>query len=497
MDLFAGCDSFTGERRDPAVKGTAGPPRDSRVVYHATVCRSSDEVRLALSLSSKESATLPGLGSADIKQRYVGEMKMTSTSVAMVVYVGVIIGVTSFHDVQLLPDAGVPATEEAVGRFIQVHGDSWVSSVSLGSEYWATYMFETASLEQQSELAAELAVGGEVYGVDIEKDVRAKVTAVIQKSRARLDFKQMATGYAGTLPSTREEAFKFASEFPGKEHPAPTVVECELQGYEHVPHCDFHGLWKPVSRSRELFLRHDRPMQSIIPQLGAIRELVNQGDLLNDIYRTYGYAGDHRLDEVMKQARNDLEALEATAEGVAREPWKEWRVPSTQSLGAGIPQLNVTLQRSFRYGGEGGDEHPGPDLSYVQQRKRFAGLTAHTNGIVTMLDLVWRDPEQREYHDQYGTDGGDSHSISLAKDEYVTSVRLRTGDMLDQVSITTSHGQALEFGGGGGSSHGPMAFHEGGCSFLGFYGRAGWRVDGLGTVGAAFSPATWAERKVR
>jgi hypothetical protein len=489
-ELFGGYDTFTGINRAPAVIGNVSKPTDSRVLFRASVCKRVTEVQKSLTVSGSASISY-GPIDVDAKASYVNDLSVTSTSVVVVVYVATVQGTTTYRDVTF--DPALHPTQDTLLNFYTQHGDSFVESVTLGAEYWATYVFFATSEKEQTDIATQLN-GAAEWGTGTSIDIRisAAISKMITDSKVTSSFSQEALGYAGDLPSA-DNIIAFAQSFPSLPKAAPAVVAFTTSGYEHAPKAPVDIL-QPLSRSREQFIDLQDPSSSssLAGRLAQVGPLANQARTLLNIYDTYYYTVDTKLSNVHKMAEDDVQALRKKAKEVAKDPVTPWEIPEAPSLSYGIPELNVAIRQSRRWGGDGGEAFPGPEeVSQVREQWKLTQLQTRSGIYIDQIKLTWTDPALASRSQRRGGDGGSEHTINLAPDEYVTKVIVRNGSQVDHLMITTSKNQLGNWGGGGGGEQDPVDFAPNGKVFLGFYGRSGGVIDALGVVWAEFSPAIW------
>jgi hypothetical protein len=132
-------------------------------------------------------------------------------------------------------------------------------------------------------------------------------------------------------------------------------------------------------------------------------------------------------------------------------------------------------------GGDGGDAFDdqtqlGPDPATV----RIIGLIVRSGKFVDSITPIYQDGTGKVRVVQHGGDGGDRHPpVDLAPGEFITEISGRSGQFVDSLTLETSLGQRLSFGGSGGGpvegyefppeTDGPqevVAFHGGATQFL-------------------------------
>jgi hypothetical protein len=96
-----------------------------------------------------------GVATVDAKSSFSKTLKTTSTSLSMIVSTRVVSGtetatgtITEFSSKAITESISA----EGIGAFLSSYGDSFVNSITLGSEYYAVYTFFTESESEQSDL---------------------------------------------------------------------------------------------------------------------------------------------------------------------------------------------------------------------------------------------------------------------------------------------------------------------------------------------------------
>ena len=169
--LFQVYNTFTGSACATAVTGTASPTGASERCDY-TVCTDFHSLLQALSIST--SATDDFLeGSVDAKATFVNGLHLTTYSVTVLVYASVITGDLAYTDVQ--PPASLP-TPACLDQFFPSYGDCFVSSLTVGAEYIAAFVFYAQSKEEQTAVTSALSA----QGITEEGDLTASVAAGLQ-----------------------------------------------------------------------------------------------------------------------------------------------------------------------------------------------------------------------------------------------------------------------------------------------------------------------------
>src|SRR5262249_45610476 len=148
------------------------------------------------------------------------------------VYASLITGDSAYTDVQ--PPAALP-TPAGLNQFFQTYGDCFVSSLTVGAEYIAAFVFYAQSQEEQTAVTTALSA----QGITDEGDLSASVAAGLQVATTTIQTRQasdqIVNGITGlNLPQGPQAMIAFALDFGTLQPDAPTVVSYGTTGYEHV-----------------------------------------------------------------------------------------------------------------------------------------------------------------------------------------------------------------------------------------------------------------------
>lgn len=96
--------------------------------------------------------------------------------------------------------------------------------------------------------------------------------------------------------------------------------------------------------------------------------------------------------------------------------------------------------RGIRLGGGGGDPHPHLPL-------KNCTITLHGDRMVNAINIQYNNGHQMFL----GKGGGNvSGPLTLNGNDHITEIEVRTGDMVDFISMKDNKGNRIQAGGGGG-----------------------------------------------
>lgn len=335
--LFQGYDTFTASASpNTAVSGSYSTVGGAAQVRYA-VCQSMSDVANALHISAELSASTI-FGSIDAKTDYVQSLKLTETCILVTVYANAVAGTQASTDAQVRD--GVTFTD--LNDWYGAYGDSFISKLTLGAEYIATYTFYSQTREEQESLISSLRAQTGALGGDVSASLDTEIRSVANASQVRFDFDQQIFGMSGVPLPTNAELATFALSFPALDVSPGEVIEFETTGYEHLP-APWHTRFAPVVKTRDAFTGGPFGTGSLAQDLDSLIGLDNQTQWIKQIYAIYGYDGDTKLAARQRQITADRQALAgvlttiATVDVTVVPP-----VPELPSLTFGNPVVTCT-----------------------------------------------------------------------------------------------------------------------------------------------------------
>lgn len=142
----------------------------------------------------------------------------------------------------------------------------------------------------------------------------------------------------------------------------------------------------------------------------------------------------------------------------------------------------MTTKNTDVFGGHGGSEFT--DTHDVASWGRITQIHIRHGAEVDAIATTYANGQYLSH----GGTGGTLTTISLRDDEFITSVDLRSGARLDQITLHSSKGVTYgPYGGNGGSPH-SVSFGSDVLQY--FFGRSGARMDAIGFAYGTKPPVT-------
>jgi hypothetical protein len=133
-------------------------------------------------------------------------------------------------DYRLTQTAQSYLEKEGLTKFFEGHGDAFVSSVTLGSEYYAVYVFHAQTRAEQTQLMVDIKANGVYSGASANASLETKVNKLRETTSTRSDCHQRLRGIVGQELPPPEKLITFAAAFPklAQKRPAMPTNAVEL-----------------------------------------------------------------------------------------------------------------------------------------------------------------------------------------------------------------------------------------------------------------------------
>ena len=385
--LFQGYDSVTANGKQSAATG-ASQATGAESTSYCSIAKTATELAKSLQIDASLSASYAGLGSVDAKMSFFHSLNVTTSSLSVVVYARKVTGSTTRTDARLKDGIAIPADDDKLADFVSTYGDSYVSSITLGGEYYAVYTFYSETEEEQTKVEADLKASGIVAGVSLSAEVSTKISSYSKTSTTRSVFNQHMTGIESPPQVGPEEIATFASKFPGLNLDRPVVIAITTTGYEELT--GFRRHFTKIVRARRYFVDED----GIAAKLAKLKQIDNQATLIKHIYDFYGGHHDEVLDRNQAAVRADLKAIRQQLDDYSDDPTQSFTEPPLSSLAKGSPTLKfehgITL-----YGGNSGEPFDDVDVAaYLRRRTRIVKLRIKTGEWIDHIETTYANEAQ-------------------------------------------------------------------------------------------------------
>lgn len=487
--LFQGYDSVNGFGVSTAVEGTSvdrGAP--STVKCHVT--EDIESLYKALEINQSASVSFGPVDSLSEKAKFVKSLNLTTHCINIVVYARHIQKKEVATDPKLKGGIEPPTDDNSLCNFFRGYGDSFVSSLTTGAEYYAVYTFYSRSKEQKTSVSAELKGKGVFDGVTVETELQSKLDAVSKSTQTNMSFSQNVSGIADPKLPTPNKLVEYAIGFTSIPVDMPCVITFDSTGYEHVPQVEN---FQPIAKNRRYFIG-DSQVSGLTADLVKLCELRTQIKWLQEIYRFYNNFTDPEVNKALGDVQSDIGKIDQQMKTYLDNPIAHFEHLSLPSLELGMPQLKYKIGESPKVGQDGPEVFDDVNINtYLQSKTRIKNLQLRTGGYVNILIVTYqsegKDPDKKTH----GTETKGTHFsdlLELLDWQFVTQISGYSGDFVDKLKITISDGRSIE--GGGDQSDNAFRWD---CPdddiVLGFKGQCGGYINQIQAVYAILQPAKW------
>ena len=488
VKLFRGYDTVArGMLSSSAIVGDY-EKSDARSTVRVEVCESLSELADALEIDASLSVSYLKAVSVTAKMEFAKKLNVTARSVTIVVYAIHEIGTWTAKDAKLQDGVSAPTDDDSAADFAQSYGDSFIRSVTLGGEYFAVYIFNTETREEQQNLTASLKAEGIGGGVKAEADVQVKLSNFLKTTKTSWTLKQEITGIANPSFPAQDKLIEFALSFSKQTPDSPATTNVKVLGHESVP--KFGRKFAKVVRNRRHFLNPEDGLLSSLAQLNAVR---NQVAWLKRIYDRYNYQDDTALLAFERDLLADIKAINNQVADWEMDAASDFTAPKLPALTQGEPVLQFDEPQAKAWGGTSAG--PWDVMSVgnaIRNRNRIQSIRLATGqhdgtDLLGRLELDYAS-DKRNWSEAHGESVKVAQpKLNLEEGQFPVRFEIRYGRYVDWLRIHLSDGRTTEAGGPGGRPDDWTV--PAGHFVVGFGGRSGAVIDELQVHYARLKPA--------
>jgi|GEM_PF-3818594 len=327
-ELYDGFDSFTGQALgESAVSGSSSTGLNGSSSNTVSICTDTDSVTSAISVSGSVSDA-----NASAKATWVQSLSVTSTSVVVVVHT-VVQSITQADHYGLVPGSA-PSSDDQIQSFFKSYGDSWVSELLVGAEYYAAFVYDSTSVEQQQSITSKLSASAGNLSASLSATLNN--TASDTQTTMRINQQMLGPTTLAYPSADADSIVTFALDFTANVGGQYTVLAYGVTGYEDVGVSDFGA----VVKNRNL-LGTASPLP-FVDTLAALNNLQSQMDLIQDMYTAYGYTGDTEFTKRAGDVGDDVHTLTNLINDIEQNVTGANPPPTLKTLGYGTPLVTYT-----------------------------------------------------------------------------------------------------------------------------------------------------------
>jgi hypothetical protein len=492
INLGSGYNTFRKSAAHTILNFTVDDVKQGGVNSYANVyfCRNTKEVFRALKVDASLSVDSTW-GSFKDKFEFVNNLQLNTTSIV------ILVSATKETELSTLEKASFKKYiqhSDAKSVYMQ-GGDSYVSSITKGTQFIAAYSFVSYDKETYNNLVNAAEASFKVYGSTFNANFGINITNIQQLKGVTYNFEQKGIGFTNVKFPEPDHLVEFVLNFNNINSNGPVVLSFITDSYSQIAGCP--DGFEQIDSYRHAY---ENPYTGY----AAIDLLAkNNKSLIKDISKIYDYYGclnvDTKLTSVPAKLDEDSKNIATWLKVVSEDPTIKDIKPPVLSDGieAGLPKVNYYLLRGdTSAGGTGGE-------GFVDVRKNDilngilpTEIKLKGGKVLDSIETTYTFADGRPAVSfKHGRDGGKApDTIQIQQGEYITKVTAKHGDLVNQVTIMT-HEQFIV-----GPKDPKNASHEDTLwdsdkkeysRFVGWSGSSGKYIDQLRALYVKFSAATW------
>ncbi|KAJ3282212.1 hypothetical protein HK104_011041 [Borealophlyctis nickersoniae] len=316
-------------------------------------CESEADILNALDVSADLAVKGPW-GSFDAKVKFAKKHHFTSKTIVLLVKAMQ----TTKTTVDTVKFSADPPPQTAKDIYNQ-GGDSYVSYVSCGAHYLASYTYVATDDESFQQLNAEIDGSfGDISTLSLQSTTNLK--NIEDNKKVKTKIHQTAIGWKGDYPGDTDAIVKFALGFGGLKLTDPELIEFHTLPYDSVACCpdvDEMNKRRNLYVNRELPGPHPKPDREYSTYLLSAKTCVDRISKVNDFYGCYGFES-----LVTRLAKYDYKSR-LQADIAELERWRDTVADNPSAPDSDIPKLNLGGAKYFEF----------PTAEYLLQRGTRVG----------------------------------------------------------------------------------------------------------------------------
>lgn len=486
VSLFQGFSSAEGKSKPSTIIHGETTTGNASSEIGLKVTLSSFELRQAQGVSREAGIGMDGLGSISQLTEFYQSLKITETTLCVVAYAKRYISTVAVTDSRLKDGIRAPATAEQVNEFVHSYGDTFVSEITKGGQYFEVFTFHCHSVEQMTEVKNSLAAEGVVEGINVQASLEAKLSVASKNFNLQYGFNQKMIGVESEKYPTQDEAIDFVLHFINDNKvKIDRVCAFKITSYFEV--AQLTSAFKGVKHNQDLL--YGSGVGQLFKQCGLYQ--LNQLDALalslseiDQIYLKMNATPDDSYAEKRAAVLQEQSAITKIFEEYVRDPSKPIVLPATPALHFGIPVLQLESQTQANpVGGPGGKAFS--DFVVFRDFYEIGFPIALNVQAGRYIDQISTEYKKTASNSSlvviHGRPGGDNKvAITLHPGEYIQKISAQGGTYVDYLKYELNTGAT--FAAGSYQSH--LTLHtlfdaSNGFRFYGYIGRSQSWIDQL------------------
>lgn len=496
--LFQGFSSAEGKTKPTTIlKGDSGKANASSEIG-VKITASSFELREALGLSREVGVGMDGLGDVSQATEFYQSLNVTETTLCVIAYAKRLVSTDFVKEARLQEGIRAPSTDAEIDEFVAIYGDTFVSEVTKGGQYWAVFKFQCKSVEQMVALKNNLAAQGVVDGVQVKASITSSLSIASSNLNMTYEFTQKMIGVEAEAYPTQDEAITFVLGFiNSKNVKIDGICAFKLTSFYEIP-----GLtesFKNIKHNQDLLYGSGTSNQFFDCAMYKHNQLSSLVESIKLIKKTYAYLS-VKPEEVFMvksaEAEKDYLNIMNVFEGYVRSPSQVITLPNTPSLNYGIPCLQLENNVSAAIGGDGGIP-----FSDMQALRDFdvVGLPSligiDSGKYIDCISTEYKSSKNSRLMISHGRKGADKYTaLEIRSGEYISSIKGQGGVYVDYLEYTLNTGYKITAGTYKDNLTLKTLFEsKDNFQFYGYVGRAQSWIDQLQVISIRPKAVNWVQ----
>jgi hypothetical protein len=374
-------------------------------------------------------------------------------------------------------------------------GDSFVSSVTKGGQYLASFTFSATTGDQFTSLENITNTEFSGWGINFSADFEVRLNKITSSSSITYSIDQQTIGFSQALPSTVDQIVTFVENWGTVPITQPAVFDFSTSSYSTVWGCP--SQFSQVDVYRKAYVD---PLGSV-PRISDYELMANEAltqiSSVSALYNHYGCISvDPRLQNVPPALKAMNSSIAAWRELVDQDPTNpNIPAPSINTDILSIPSPVYTIVVEAQVGGSGGDGFTDVYLPQIAQGILPTQIVIRGDAWMNRL-TTWYAVQTGTLNSPLahgGDEGADCPAIQFGPGEFVTSITAHYGSFVNQLTIVTNlNPNGVSYPPNPQSTGPPQTFTTpANSAFVGWAGKSGVYVDSLTPMYVQFAPCTW------
>lgn len=497
VDLFQGFSSAEGKAKPATViKGESSTGNASSDIG-VKVTASSFELRQALGISREAGIGMDGLGNISQLTEFYQSLNITETTLCVIAYAKRYISTVSVTNASLKDGIKAPTTANEVNEFVYSYGDTFVSEITKGGQYWAVFTFHCKSIEQMTEVKNNLAAQGVIDGIDVKASLTSKLSVASSNFNMTYEFTQKMIGVESEKYPSQDEAIDFVLNFINDDK----VKIDGICAFKITSYFDVAGMsraFQVVKQNQDLL--YDSGVGKQFKQCGLYK--LNQLDsiarsvaIIDDVYVRLNGTPDKSFTQQRAVVLSDQSALIKVFEDYVRDPAAAIVLPETPSLDYGVPALQLETETSAdSVGGEGGSTFS--DYAVFRDFHEIGlpvAISIQAGKYIDQISTEYKNNTNSRLIIVHGRPGGEQKmTIELHPGEFIEKITAQGGNYVDYIKFELNTG--VSFSAGTFQAHLTLKTlfdAANGFRFYGYIGRSKSWIDKLQVLSVRPAGVIW------